>query len=79
MSDSLQPHESQHARPPAVPFETGVLSLHLQLAKAGTFKNKSCTQTCWHLTLHCPRAAAKIHIFPLEQALHLALSETWTL
>ena len=63
----------------AVPFETGVLSLHLQLAKAGTFKNKSCTQTCWHLTLHCPRAAAKIHIFPLEQALHLELSETWTL
>ena len=63
----------------AILFETGVLFLHLQLAEAGTFKNKSCTQTCWHLTLHDPRAAAKIHIFPLEQTLHLELSETWTL
>lgn len=63
----------------AVLFETGVLSLYLQLAEAGTFKNKSCTQTCWHLTLHRPSAAAKIHVFPLEQALHLELSETRTL
>jgi hypothetical protein len=34
--------------------------LHLQLAGAGNFKNKSFAQICWCLTFHYPWVAAKI-------------------
>ena len=74
MSDSLQPHESQHARPPRPSPTPGVYSKFKSI-EWGMPSNHLILCHPLHLPFSiCPR----IRVFSNESALHIRWSEYWS-
>ena len=77
MSESLCPHESQHARPPCPSPTPGVLPVHHQLMSIKSVMPSSHLILC-HPLLLLPPIPPSIRVFSSEPALRIRWPKYWS-